>query len=111
MVETTRRVFYVHKISNRENITFALLKVVPHVKDFLDTYYEQKASEEYSLFAVVPTCVSFRDVIKERYYPIGRHDDQYTKWTTLWHERDQTMPEFTNVFHNLHTKMGIKDFE
>jgi hypothetical protein len=30
------------------------------------------------------------------------------RWTTLWQERGQTMPEFTKKFHTLHTKLGIK---
>ena len=51
------------------------------------------------------------DVIKEQYYPVGNYDDQYTKWTTLWQERDQTVWEFTNLFQTLHTKIDIKDFE
>jgi len=33
------------------------------------------------------------------------------RWTTLWKERGQTFLEFTNTFHTLHTKLGIKDFE
>jgi hypothetical protein len=48
------------------------------------------------------------DSIKEQYYPVGSYDDMYTKWTTLWHERDQAILEFTNIFHTLRTKMGIK---
>jgi hypothetical protein len=35
----------------------------------------------------------------------------YTKWTTLWQERDQSVLEFRNIFHTLSTKLGIKDFE
>jgi hypothetical protein len=31
--------FYVHNFSDRENITFALLKVLPHVKYWLETYW------------------------------------------------------------------------
>jgi hypothetical protein len=42
--------FSVHNFSNRENITFALLKVVPHVKDWWETYCEQKATEESAIF-------------------------------------------------------------
>jgi hypothetical protein len=76
--------FFVHNFFDRENITFALLKVVPHVKDWWDTYCEKKAMEESTMFAVIPTWGSFRDVIKEQYYPVGSYDDQYTKWTTLW---------------------------
>jgi hypothetical protein len=31
--------FFVHIFSNRENITFVLLKVVPHVKYWWETYW------------------------------------------------------------------------
>jgi hypothetical protein len=31
------------------------------------------------------------------------------KWTTLLHEGDQEVPEFTNIFHTLRTRLGIKD--
>jgi hypothetical protein len=30
------------------------------------------------------------------------------RWTTLRQERGQEILEFTNTFHTLHTKMGIK---
>jgi hypothetical protein len=42
--------FSVHNFSNRENITFVLLKVVPHVKDWWETYCEQKNIEESVYF-------------------------------------------------------------
>jgi hypothetical protein len=32
--------FFVHNFSNREKITFALLKVVPHVKDWWENFCE-----------------------------------------------------------------------
>jgi hypothetical protein len=101
--------FSIHKFSNREKITFALLKAVPHVKDWWETFCEQKETEETSLFSVTATWESFRDAIKEQYYPVGSYDDLYTKWTTLRQERDQAVPYFTNIFHTLHTKLGIKD--
>jgi hypothetical protein len=47
--------FFVHNFSNREKITFALLKVVPHVKDWWETFCEQKEIEETSLFSVTAT--------------------------------------------------------
>jgi hypothetical protein len=75
--------FSVHNFSNRENITFALLKVVPHVKDWWENFCEKKETEEPSLFTVMATWESFRDDIKEQYYPVGSYDDLYTKWTTL----------------------------
>ena len=30
------------------------------------------------------------------------------RWTTLQQERVQEVSKFTNTFHNLHTKLGIK---
>jgi hypothetical protein len=67
MVEYARRVFFVHKFSNREKITFALLKTVLHVKDWWENFCEKKEIEEPSLFIVTLTCESFKDSIKEQY--------------------------------------------
>jgi hypothetical protein len=47
--------FFVNNFSNREKITFALLKAVPYVKDWWETFYEQKETEEPSLFTVTTT--------------------------------------------------------
>jgi hypothetical protein len=48
------------------------------------------------------------DAVKEKYYPVGNYDDQYMRWTMLCQERGQEVSEFTNTFHNLLTKLGIK---
>jgi hypothetical protein len=48
------------------------------------------------------------DVVKEQYYPVGNYDEQYMRWTTLHQERGQTMLEFKNTLHTLHTNLGIK---
>eukprot|EP00253_Pinus_taeda_P029071 PITA_29071 len=103
--------FSVHDFSSQEKIIFALLKAAPHVKDWWETYCEQKDVSTGSLFSVAPTWNSFRDVIKEQYYLVRSYEDQYIKWTTLRQARDQDVPEFTNIFHTLHTKLGIKDIE
>ena len=50
--------FSVHDFSDRENITFSLLKAAPHVKDWWETYYERKDEEEPSMFSTVPTWIS-----------------------------------------------------
>jgi hypothetical protein len=84
--------FSVHNFSNREKITFALLKVVPHVQDWWQTFYEKKETEELSLFTVMTTWECFRDVINEQYYHVKSYDDLYAKWTRLWQERDQAVP-------------------
>jgi hypothetical protein len=101
--------FSFHNFSDREKITFSLIKVIPHVKDWWDTYSEQMVMEESKMFVVAPTWDSFRDSIKEQYYHVGRYEDHYTRWTTLHQERDQTILDFTDIFHALHTKLGIKD--
>ena len=75
--------FSIHKFLNREKITFALLKAVPHVKYWWETLCEQKEIEGSTLFVVAPTWGCFKDFIKEQYYLVGSYDDLYTKWTTL----------------------------
>jgi hypothetical protein len=57
--------FSVHNFFDRENITFSLLKVVPHVKDWWDTYSEKRDTKESTIFVVTPTWDSFMDAIKE----------------------------------------------
>jgi hypothetical protein len=47
--------FSVHNFLNRENITFWVLKVIPHVKDWWETLCEQKETNEPSLFTVMVT--------------------------------------------------------
>ena len=62
--------FSVHDFSDREKIIFSLLNVAPHVKDWWESYREQEEEGEPSLFSTTPTWNSFRDSIKEQYYPI-----------------------------------------
>jgi hypothetical protein len=57
--------FSVHHFSDRENITFALLKAIPHVKDWWDNCFEKMTIEKYEILLVSPTWDSFRDAIKE----------------------------------------------
>jgi hypothetical protein len=42
---------------------------------------------------------------------VGSYEDKYIQWTTLRQQRDQDVHEITNLFHTLHTKLGIKDSE
>jgi hypothetical protein len=51
------------------------------------------------------------DAVKEQCYPLSNYEDQYMRWTTLRKERGQAVSEFTNTFHTLPTKLGIKDSE
>jgi hypothetical protein len=67
--------FWVHNFFVREKITFVLLKAIPHVKDWWDTYYEKKTTKESAIFSIAPTWDSFRNSIKEQYYPIGSYED------------------------------------
>ena len=63
------------------------------------------------MFETNPTRASFIDAVWKHYYPVGNYDDQYRKWTILFQERDQMVSEYTNNFHTLRTKLGIKDSE
>ena len=75
--------FSVHDFSIWEKITFALLKATPHVKDWWETYCEQKDESTGSLFLAAPPWNPYRDAIKEQYYPVKSYEDKYRKWTTL----------------------------
>jgi hypothetical protein len=103
--------FSVHNFFDREKITFTLLKALPHVKHWWETYWEQSSTEESGIYGAEPTWDFFVDAVKEQYYPVGNYEDQYMRWTTLRQERGQAVPEFTNTFHTLCTKLGIKDSE
>jgi hypothetical protein len=103
--------FSVHNFFDREKITFSLLKVIPHVKDWWDTYSEQRAVEEYAMFVVAPTWDSFWDTIKEQYYPIGSYRTSTPDGPPYIKKGTRQVPDFTNIFHTLHTKLGIKDSE
>jgi hypothetical protein len=101
--------FSVHHFSDREKITFSLLKDIPHVKHWWETYWEKSSIEESRIYRADPTWDFFVDAVKEHYYRVGNYEDQYMIWTTLQQERGQEVSDFTNTFHTLCTKMGIKD--
>jgi hypothetical protein len=67
--------FSIHNFFDREKITFALLKVAPHVKYWWETYWEKNSTEESGIFWVEPTWDFFMDVVKEQYYLVGNYDD------------------------------------
>jgi hypothetical protein len=103
--------FSVHKFFDKEKITFALHKALPHVKHWWETYWEHSTTEESKIYGAYPTWDFFVDAVNEQYYPIANYEDQYMRWTTLRQERGQAVSEFTNTFHTLRTKLGIKDSE
>ena len=47
--------FFVHHFLDKENITFALLKSLPHVKNWLETYWEKISTEESGIYGAKPT--------------------------------------------------------
>jgi hypothetical protein len=47
--------FSVHNFSDKEKITFTLLKALPHVKHWWETYWEQSSTEEYGIYGIEPT--------------------------------------------------------
>jgi hypothetical protein len=57
--------FSVHNFSDRENITFALFKALPHVKHWWETYWEKSSTEEYGIYGVEPTWDFFVDAVKD----------------------------------------------
>jgi hypothetical protein len=75
--------FFVHIFSDRETITFPLLKDLPHVKHWWETYWDKISIEESGIYGAKPTWDFFLDAVKEQYYLIGNYEDQYIRWTTL----------------------------
>jgi hypothetical protein len=57
--------FSVHKFFDKEKITFALFKSLPHVKCWWETYWEKSSTEESRIYGVEPTWDFFVDAIKE----------------------------------------------
>jgi hypothetical protein len=98
----------VHNFSEKENITFALLKALPRVEHWWETCCEKISTEDFGMFEVEPTWEYFVDAANEQYYPIVNYEDEYMRWTMLRQERGQAVSEFTNTFHTLCTKLGIK---
>ena len=69
--------FSIHDFSDWEKIIFSLLKAIPHVKDWWETYCEKKDEGVPSLFSGIPTWNYFLDDIKDQYYPVGSYEDKY----------------------------------
>jgi hypothetical protein len=84
-------------------------RLSPYVKHWWETYWEKNSIDESRIFRSEPTWDFFMDAVKEKYYPVGNYDDQYMRWTMLHQKWDQTVTEFTNTFHTLRTKLGIKE--
>jgi hypothetical protein len=57
--------FSIHIFFDRENITFALLKALPHVKHWWEIYWEQSSTEESGIYGAEPTWEFFVDAVKE----------------------------------------------
>jgi hypothetical protein len=83
--------FSVQNFSNSEKIAFTLLKALPHVKYWWETYCEKHTKDDFAIFGPRPPWVAFVYALKEQYYPIGNYDDRYRRWTTLHQERGQTV--------------------
>ena len=84
--------FSIHNFSNNENITFVLLKDLPYVKYWWETYCEQHVEDKFTIFWLGPTWVDFVDALKEHYYLVGNYEDQYMRWTTLRKKKGQAVP-------------------
>jgi hypothetical protein len=57
--------FSIHNFSDREKITFVLLKSLPHVKYWWKTYWEKSSTEESGIYGAELTWDFFVDAIKE----------------------------------------------
>jgi hypothetical protein len=81
MVKYARRLFLCSQFFRQGKDHLALLKALPHVKHWWETYWEKSSIEESGIYGVEPTWDFFVDAVKEQYYPVGNYDDQYMRWT------------------------------
>jgi hypothetical protein len=88
-----------------------LPKSLPHVIFWWEGYWERYTADEYTTFRREPNWAAIVYALKDEYYIVGNYDDQYMRWMTLHQKRDQIVLEYTNIFHTLHSNMGIKDSE
>jgi hypothetical protein len=88
MLSLLESYFFVQNFSNGEKMTFVLLKALPHVIDWWETYYEKHEEDECANFGPGPTWEDFVDALKEKYYLVGNYDDQYMRWKNICQERD-----------------------
>ena len=102
--------YSVQFFSDSENITFTLLKSLPHVRAWWEGYWERYTADESTLFGRQPTWTTFVDSLKEEFYPVENYDDQYMRWMTLRKKRDQIVQVYTKIFHTLCSNMGTKYF-
>jgi hypothetical protein len=71
--------YSVQKFSDSENITFTLLKSLPHVRTWWEGYWERYTTDESTLFGREPNWVAFVDSLKEEFYHVRKYDDQYMR--------------------------------
>ena len=63
------------------------------------------------MFDGKPTWEEFVEHIKQEYYPEDTYEQKYMQWQLLRQKKDQSVQEYTNIFHALSTKLCIKDLE
>jgi hypothetical protein len=91
MVKSIRRLFLCSQFFPQRKYHLALLKALPHVKHWWETYWEKSSTEESGIYGADLTWDFFVDAVKEQYYLVGNYKDQYMRWTTLWKERGQAV--------------------
>jgi hypothetical protein len=63
--------FSTHNFYDRENITFTLLKCLPHVKHWWKIYWDKNCTEESRIYGAKPTWDFFVDAVN----PVGKYED------------------------------------
>jgi hypothetical protein len=71
--------YYSVKKNDTKKISFMLLKSLPHVKYWWESYFERHNKEESMTLRRGPTWENFIDALKEEFYHVVNYDDQYTR--------------------------------
>jgi hypothetical protein len=67
--------YSIQKKLDIKNITFALLKALPHVQYWWESYEERHDGDESTNFRIESTWEVFVDAIKEEFYLVGNYND------------------------------------
>jgi hypothetical protein len=69
--------YSIQNFSDSENITFALLKSLPHVRARWEGYLDRYTVNESTPFKREPTRAAFVDALEEEFYLIKNYDNHY----------------------------------
>jgi hypothetical protein len=83
--------YSIQTFADNENIIFSLLKSLPHVISWWESYWDRYTTNKSTLFGREPTWETFVDSLKEEFHPVKNYHDQYIIWKNPRQKIDETV--------------------